>query len=264
MSAFRFSRKSLAIPYALYLALFVVAPLVVLLYYAFTDGQGRFTVQNLTHFFMDPNTMGTLFYSFAIAIVTTFVCLLLAYPIAYILATSNLKAKNVIVMLFVLPMWINFSLRVTALKEILTLIEGNLANFPFLNSVIGMTYDFLPFMILPLYTTISKIDHAYLEAARDLGAGDVQAFLKITLPLSVPGIISGVSMVFLPSMTNYVILDMLYNSTYIMGSLIGSYFSTYNWHGGSMIALILLFIICVFTLLGGSSEEDTVRGGVLL
>lgn len=264
MSAFRFSRKSLGIPYMLYLALFVVAPLFVLIYYAFTNGQGQFTLANLINFFADPNTMGTLVYSFAIAMVTTAVCLLMAYPIAYILATSQLKGKSVIVMLFVLPMWINFSLRLTALKEILTLLEGNLANYPFFNSVIGMTYDFLPFMILPIYTTIIKIDGAYLEAALDLGANDTQAFLKVTLPLSVPGIISGVSMVFLPAMTNYVILDMLYNSTYIMGSLIGSYFSAYNWHGGSMIALVLLFIICVFTLLNGSAEEDNMRGGALL
>lgn len=264
MKIFRFSRKSLGIPYALYLALFVVAPLLVLVYYAFTDGQGQFTPDNLTNFFTDPNTLGTLCYSFAIAIMTTVVCLMLAYPIAYILATSELKAKSVIVMLFVLPMWINFSLRITALKEILTLIEGNLANHPFFNSVIGMTYDFLPFMILPIYTTISKLDPALLEAARDLGAGEAQAFLKVTLPLSVPGIISGVSMVFLPAMTNYVVLDMLYNSTYIMGSLIGSYFSAYNWHGGSMIALILLAIICLFTLLLGDEEEGNVRGGALL
>ena len=103
-----------------------------------------------------------------------------------------------------------------------------------------------------------------IEAARDLGAGEVQAFLKVTLPLSVPGIISGVSMVFLPSMTNYVVLDMLYNSTYIMGSLIGSYFAAYNWHGGSMIALILLGIICLFTLVTGGTEEDNTRGGALL
>lgn len=264
MHIFRFSRKSLGIPYALYLALFVVAPLLVLIYYAFTNGQGQFTTNNMTNFFTDPNTLGTLCYSFAIAIVTTLVCLLLAYPIAYILATSQLKAKSVILMLFILPMWINFSLRITALKEVLTVLEGNLANHPFFNSVIGMTYDFLPFMILPIYTTISKLDHALLEAARDLGAGELQAFLKVTLPLSVPGIVSGISMVFLPAMTNYVVLDMLYNSTYIMGSLIGSYFSAYNWHGGSMIALILLAIICLFTLLIGGEEDTNVRGGALL
>ena len=144
------------------------------------------------------------------------------------------------------------------------MIEGNLAMFPFFNAFIGMTYDFLPFMILPIYTTISRLDDALREAAMDLGADSVQTFLKITLPLSVPGIISGISMVFLPAMTNYVILDMLYNSTYIMGSLIGSYFSAYNWNGGSMISLVLLAMICIFTLLTGGGEEETGRGGALL
>lgn len=263
MGKLSFSRKSLGIPYLLFLVLFVVAPLLVLFYYGFTNGQGQFTFENLTHFFTNPNTLGTLCYSLALAFVTTVVCLLLAYPTAYILATSKLRAKSVIVMIFVMPMWINFSLRITALKEVLTWIEGNLAYYPFLNSVIGMTYDFLPFMILPIFNTITKLDPALLEAARDLGAGEGGAFLKVTLPLSMPGIISGVSMVFLPAMTNYVVLDMLYNSTYIMGSLIGSYFSAYNWHGGSMISLILLAIICAFTLFSGEDEEN-VRGGALL
>ena len=264
MRKLSFSRKSLGIPYVLFLLVFVIAPLLVLFYYAFTDGQGQFTIANLTGFFTNPNTVGTLCYSFALAIVTTAVCLLLAYPIAYILAFSNMKSKSVILMLFVMPMWINFSLRITALKEVLTVLEGNLAMHPFLNAVIGMTYDFLPFMILPIYTTISKLDKALREAAMDLGASELETFLKITLPLSVPGIISGVSMVFLPAMTNYVVLDMLYNSTYIMGSLIGSYFAAYNWHGGSMIALILLGIICLFTLLTNGSEEENTRGGALL
>ena len=261
----KFSRKTLGIPYAVFLTLFVIAPLIVLFYYAFTNGQGQFTIKNLTDFFTDPNTLGTLVYSLAVALVTTCVCLLIAYPVAYILATSRLRAKSVIIMIFVLPMWINFSLRITALKEILTLIEGNLAFYPFLNSVIGMTYDFLPFMILPIYNTIVKLDASLNEAARDLGANARGAFFRVTLPLSAPGIVSGVSMVFLPAMTNYVVLDMLYNSTYIMGSLIGSYFAAYNWHGGSMIALILLAIICVFTLLTNSMEAGDARtGGELL
>ncbi len=265
MHVLKFSRKNLGIPYALFLLLFVVAPLAVLVYYAFTNGQGEPTIENLTGFFTDPNTLGTLFYSLAIALVTTAVCLLLAYPTAYILAFSKLKRKSVLLMLFIMPMWINFSLRITALKEILTLIEGNLAYHPFINAVAGMTYDFLPFMILPIYTTISKLDGSLIEAAKDLGADDVTAFLKVTLPLSAPGIVSGFSMVFLPAMTNYVVLDMLYNSTYIMGSLIGSYFAAYNWHGGSMIALILLAIICLFTCLTKGMEEDNQRmGGALL
>ena len=261
---YRFSRKHLAIPYALFLLVFVAAPLVVIVYYALTGSDGKPTARNFLNFFTDPNTLGTLLYSLILALVTTCVCLLIAYPVAYALAFSRLKARSVLVMLFIMPMWINFTLRLTALKEILTLIEGNLAFHPFLNSVIGMTYDFLPFMILPIYNQLERLDKSLLEAARDLGAGDAQSFLKITLPLSMPGVMSGIAMVFLPAMTNYVVLDMLYNSTYIMGSLIGSYFSAYDWHGGSMISLILLALICIFTLLTKSDEGENVRGGSLI
>ena len=266
MQIFKLSRKSLGIPYGIFLILFVVLPLLVLFYFAFTNGQGHFTLANLSDFFTDPNTLGTLFYSFAVALVTTALCLLLAYPAAYFLATSSLKQKEVLLLLFIMPMWINFSLRITALKEILTVIEGNLARYPFANAVVGMTYDFLPFMILPIYNTISRMDPSLIEAAKDLGANERHAFLKVTLPLSMPGVISGIAMVFLPAMTNYVVLDMLYNSTYIMGSLIDSYFSAYNWHGGSMIALILLAIIILFTILTGTDQDDRASGtgGALL
>lgn len=258
MSGF-FSRKQLGIPYGIFLILFVAAPLLVLFYYAFTNGSGQFTFSNLSGFFTDPNTLGTLVYSLALAVVVTLVCLVIAYPVAYILARSELKKKPVILMLFILPMWINFTLRITALREVMSLIEGNLAFYPFINTVIGMTYDFLPFMILPLYTVLDKMDKSVIEAAADLGADSYQTFIKIVLPLSVPGIISGISMVFLPAMTNYVVLDMLYNSTYIMGSLIGSYFSAYDWHNGSMIALILLVIICVVSLLSADDSDSAGR-----
>ena len=134
-----FSRRSLGIPYGIFLLIFVAAPFLVLVYYAFTDGTGQFTMANLLNFFTDPNTLGTLCYSFVLAIVTTLVCLLIAYPVAYILTQSHFRRTGVIIMLFVLPMWINFTLRITALKEILSLIEGNLAFYPFLNTVIGMT-----------------------------------------------------------------------------------------------------------------------------
>lgn len=262
---FKFSRKQLGIPYALFLILFVIAPLLVIIYYAFTNGQGEFTINNFTGFFTDMNTIGTLAYSMFIAVITTMVCLLIAYPLAYVLARSKMKKKSVLLMLFILPMWINFTLRLTAMKEVLTAIEGNLANYQFLNTIIGMTYDFLPFMILPLYTTLEKIDTKLIEASADLGANPRTTFFKVTLPLSVPGIISGVTMVFLPVMTNYVVLDMLYNSTYIMGSLIGSYFNAYDWNNGSMISIILLAIILVVTLLtnrfgDGTSES---RGAAL-
>lgn len=261
----RFSRKQLCIPYAAFLVIFVIVPLAVLLYYAFTNGKGSFSFANFANFFTSTNTLGTLFYSFALAAVTTLVCLAIAYPAAYILARSNIRKKYVLLMLFVLPMWINFTLRITALKEILSLLEGNIAEYPFLNSVTGMTYDFLPFMLLPLYTSLQKMDNSLLEAAADLGGNGVTVFLKVTLPLSVPGIISGVTMVLLPSMTNYVVLDMLYNSEYIMGSLIGSYFSAYDWHGGSMISLVLLAVIFVFTLITNrfSDKDANARGNVL-
>ncbi len=162
-------------------------------------------------------------------------------------------------------MWINFTLRITALKEILSFLEGNISAYPFLNSVIGMTFDFLPFMILPLYTSLLKLDNSLTEAASDLGANKLTVFLRVTLPLSVPGIISGVTMVLLPSMTNYVVLDMLYNSTYIMGSLIGSYFSAYDWHNGSMISLVLLVIIFIVTLITNRfSDKDAGNRGAIL
>ncbi len=258
---FRFSRKQLAIPYVIYMLLFVIAPLVIVFYYAFTDGNGQFTVSNFFRFFTDSNTMGTLCYSFCLALATTVVCLIIAYPLAYILARGNIKKRGILLMLYIMPMWINFTLRITALKEILTAIEGNLAYYPFINSVIGMSYDFLPFMILPLYTSFLKLDKELNEAAADLGANKVNVFLKVTLPLSIPGIISGVMMVFLPAMTNYVVLDMLYNSTYIMGSLIGSYFSAYDWHNGSMISVVLLLIILIITILTNRFGDESEGGG---
>jgi spermidine/putrescine transport system permease protein len=257
MKYLRFNRKQLCIPYAVFLIFFVIAPLLVIIYYAFTNAQGVFSLANFVSFFSSTNTLGTLLYSFALAIVTTLCCLIIAYPTAYILARSNLKKKHVLLLLFILPMWINFTLRITALKEILSAIEGNISSYPFLNSVIGMTYDFLPFMILPIYTSLLKLDKNLLEAASDLGANKISVFLRVTLPLSVPGIISGVTMVLLPSMTNYVVLDMLYNSTYIMGSLIGSYFNAYDWNNGSMISLVLLVIIFVVTLVTNRfSDKD--------
>jgi len=261
----RFNRSQLCLPYAVFLLLFVIAPLLVIIYYAFSNGQGKFTFDNFVGFFSSTNTLGTLLYSFALAIVTTLVCLLIAYPTAYLLARSGFKKQYVLLMLFVLPMWINFTLRITALKEVLTLIEGNISFHPFLNSVIGMTYDFLPFMILPLYTAFLKLDKNLLEAASDLGANKFIVFLRVTLPLSVPGIVSGITMVLLPSMTNYVVLDMLYNSTYIMGSLIGSYFSAYDWNNGSMISLVLLVIIFIVTLVTNrfSDKDNDARRTIL-
>lgn len=256
-----FTRKQLGIPYALFLVLFVILPLSVVLYYAFTNESGQFTVRNFIDFFSNAKTIGTLFYSMVIAVVTTFACLVLAYPTAYILAKGAFPHGAALMMVVVTPMWINFTLRITALKEILSVIEGNLAYYPFLNTVIGMTYDFLPFMILPLYTSILKMDSQLLEAAADLGATRWEIFWKVMLPLSMPGMVSGVTMVFLPAMTNYVVLDMMYNSTYIMGSLIGSYFSFYDWNNGSMISSIMLIMIALLSWISGRFGDSGSREG---
>lgn len=266
MSGYRDRRSCLGIPYMVFLVLFVALPVVILGCYAFTNGQGQFSLENFYGFFRDSRTLGTLFYSFIIALLTTAVCLLLAYPAALILAKGNLPRGGVLLTLFVLPMWINFTLRLTALREILTVLEGNLAYYPLVNTVVSMTYDFLPFMILPIYNTIARIDVCYLEAARDLGARPVDVLCKILIPLSMPGITSGITMVLLPAMTNYVVLDMMYNSTYIMGSLIGSYFAAYDWNNGSLISLILLALALAISALAGefADESGSKTGGVML
>lgn len=262
----KFSRKNLSIPYVIFLLLFVILPLLVVCYYALTDGQGQWTLQNFQNFFTNGKTLGTLLYSVIIALATTVVCLLVAYPTAYLLAKGPFRQGGVLLVLIVMPMWINFTLRITAVKEVLNVLEGNLAYYPFFNTIFCMTYDFLPFMIMPLYTSISKLDDQLWEAALDLGARWWQVMWKVIIPMSMPGIISGVTMVFLPAMTNYVVLDMVYNSTYIMGSLIGSYFSSYDWHNGSMISVILLLLIFVITGLSSrvTGEQTGQRGGVTL
>lgn len=258
----RTSRKwKLAIPYTIYMLFFVVMPLLVILYYGFTDDRGKLSFANAAQFFCNSRTMGTLVYSLAIGIIVTLLCLLIAYPVAYILAKGEYAKKHYFLVVFVLPMWINFTLRITALKEVLSLLEGNLAFYPFVNTIICMIYDFLPFMIMPLFNTISKIDPSMIEAAHDLGGNKWNTLWKVVVPLSIPGIISGITMVFLPAMTNYVVLDMVYNSTYIMGSLIGSYFNTYDWNNGSIISAILLMFIGLFTIFTGKIASAGVEEG---
>lgn len=245
----KFKRSMLGIPYVVFLVIFVLLPLAVVFVFAFTDGSGRFTFQNFLGFFRSSRTIATLVYSLFVALVTTVICLLIAYPTAMALARSGFRRKNILLLMAIVPMWINFTLRVTALKEVLDAIEGNLAYHPFLNTITGQVYDFLPFMILPLFNVLDEMDVSLIEAGRDLGADRRSIFFSVILPLSKPGIMSGITMVFLPAMTNYVVLDMLYNSTYIMGSLIGSYFNAYDWHNGSMISAILLLIIVLFSML---------------
>ncbi len=259
----RFSRKMLGIPYAVFLVFFVIIPMLIILFYAFTDKEMHLSFGNFIQFFSDPTKLSTIVYSLVIALITTAVSLLIAYPVAYILARSKMKKKFVILLLFVTPMWINFVLRINAIRELLGWI-GLLGEANYFNTILGMVYDFLPFMILPLYTTMLKIDESFYEASADLGANALTTFRRVTLPLSMPGIASGITMVFLPSMTNYVVSDMLGNSKVtIIGKFIYEYFGT-NWHMGSMVALILLIVVFLSTwLTGGFKEDETVRGANL-
>ena len=256
----RFSRKTLGIPYAVFLLFFVIIPMLVIIFYAFTDKEMHISFENFIRFFSDPTKLSTIVYSLVIALITTAVCLLIAYPVAYILARSKMKKKFVILLLFVTPMWINFVLRVNAIRELLNWI-GLLGEANYFNTIFGMVYDFLPFMILPLYTTLLKIDESLYEASADLGGNTFTTFTRITLPLSMPGIASGITMVFLPSMTNYVVSDMLGNSKVtIIGKFIYEYFGT-NWHMGSMVALILLIVVFLSTWLTGAFKEETTARG---
>ena len=261
MRKFYFSRTQLCIPYSVFLALFIIVPMLLILLYAFSDtdaaGNLYFSLNNFAEFFTSASKLQTLGVSVTIAFITTFFCLLIAYPVAYILARSGWKQTYVLLMLFILPMWLNFVLRITALRELLNMI-GFLGKYDYVNTVIGMVYDFLPFMILPLYNSLQKLDKSLLEAATDLGADPVHTFMHVTLPLSMPGILSGITMVFMPSMTNYVVSETLGNSNItILGKMIEEYFSTYDdMHMGSLISIILLVIIFITMLLSGGFKED--------
>ena len=265
-----FSRKLLAIPYALFLAVFVIIPLLIVLYYAFTNDEGRFTFEYVRVFFNESGeglkgflrsyNFRTIMLSFFISFMSTVVCLLIAYPVAYFIAHSKIKNKSMLLLLFIVPMWVNFVLRINALKELFVYLGtyNKSDAWNIVNTIIGMVYDFLPFMILPIYTTIIKIDKSYLEAAKDLGATPAKAFLKVTLPLSKAGIASGISMVFLPSMTNYVVSNYLtFRNVKIVGKLIDDYFMSDLWHDGSFIALMLLMFMFLVTWLTGGFKEES-------
>ena len=267
----RFSRKLLAIPYAIFLAVFVVVPLLIIVYYAFTDADGDFTFKNVQIFFsgsggdsfFESARFKTIVQSLFISFMSTLLCLLIAYPVAYVIANSKIKNKTGLLLLFIVPMWVNFVLRVNALKELLDWIGiYNKSNgWNLFNTILGMVYDFLPFMILPIYTTIIKIDKSYLEAARDLGASPVKAFVKVTLPLSKAGIMSGVSMVFLPSMTNYVVSNfMTFNHTKIIGAFIDECFQNDLWSIGSVTALLLLTLMFLITWATGGFDAQSESG----
>ena len=258
---FTFSRKQLCIPYGLFLALFVVLPLALIVFYAFTDQNGAISFDNFVRFFSSTTTISTLIISMLIALATTVICILIAYPVAYILARSNLNKGGTLLMLFIMPMWINFVLRAMAMKDLLTLI-GVFGFNNYVNVIIGMVYDYLPFMILPLYTVLTKMDKSLIEASKDLGASSLHTFTKVTFPLSMAGIASGATMVFMPTMTCYVISDTFGNGLItIVGKLIDEQFTTFqNWNFGSAMALVLLVIMLISMWISGSFKNDDTRG----
>ena len=259
-----FSRKQLCIPYGVFLACFVVIPLLLIVFYSFTDKNGNISLDNFIRFFSSATTLSTVIISILIALATTIICILLAYPVAYVLANSKLNKGGTLLMLFIMPMWINFVLRAMAMKDLLTL-TGIFGVNNYLNVIIGMVYDYLPFMILPIYTVLIKMDKSLIEASQDLGASPLKTFSKVTLPLSLSGIASGVTMVFMPTMTCYVISDTFGNGLItIIGKLIDEQFTTFqNWNLGSAMAMVLLVIMLVsMWVTGGFKNQDEKEGSL--
>lgn len=254
---FRFSRKHLMIPYALFLVLFVILPIILILFYAFTDGGGQLSLANLVKFFTDSTKLNVLFVSLLVGFGNTVICLIIGYPIAYLLANKKYNANKVIVMLFIMPMWINFVLRTGATRDLLVWIGLSGGKYPVLATMIGMVYNYLPFVILPLYTTMLKMDKSLIEAAGDLGATPSVAFVKTVIPLSMPGIISAATMVFMPTMSSYVISDVLSEGQItLFGNSIYLNFSQGQWNDGSFMAFILLVIIMVSMFLTKNVKKE--------
>ena len=250
------SRSTWAWPYAIFLLCLVALPLVLIGVYAFTNPNGEFTILNFVSFFTNSLYLNSFIYSIGIALITTIICLLLGYPAAYIMAMADFKTPHVIAMLFILPMWINFLLRTIATVELfhmfgLPLGEGAL--------IFGMVYDFLPFMIYPIYNTLQKMDTSLIEAAHDLGANRKHVFTKVTLPLSMPGIYSGIVMVFMPTVSTFAIAELLtHNKVTLFGSLIQRSFGEGGiamWNYGAALSLIMLIIIGLTSFFGGDKED---------
>ena len=261
--------KGIAVPYVIWMAIFVVAPLLIIVFYAFTSQAGGFTLENFSTMAQYTGVFGR---SFLLAIIATFICLLIGYPLSYWLAQESPAVRRVAMMLIMLPMWMNFLLRTYAWMSILEntgllnrlfqaiglidlvnhLCGTELQYFPMINTqgaiVLGMVYNFLPFMILPILSVLEKIDPKVIEAAQDLGANSFTVFRRVTFPLSLPGVLSGVTMVFIPSVSTFVISRLLGGGkSLLLGDLIEMQFmgTTYNPWLGSAIALVMMVIVLV-------------------
>ena len=246
-----------AVPYVVWMAIFVVAPIVIMVVYAFAGSEGGFTLDNFVQMGGYAAVFGR---SFKLALIATAICLLLGYPVAYLLSREGERFRRTAMVLIMLPMWMNFLLRTYSWVFLLerngffnTLLSSiGLPKLDIINTssavVLGMVYNFLPFMVLPIFSVIVKIDHRVIEAAQDLGADSVQVFRRVIFPLSLPGVLSGVTMVFIPAVSTFVISRLLGGGkSLLLGDLIEMQFlgSAYNPHLGSAISLVMMVIVLV-------------------
>ena len=255
--------RLMAVPYLFWSAAFIIIPLCMIFYYGLTDRSGAFTFENVAAI-SSPEHMKALITALVLSLISTVVCLALAYPLAMILAGRHVSQQSFIVLIFILPMWMNFLLRTLAWQTLLEktgVINSVLSFFglPTLNIIntpgaiiLGMVYNFLPFMVLPIYNTLAKIDDNVINAARDLGADNYQTLTKILLPLSVPGIVSGITMVFVPALTTFVISNLLGGSKILLiGNVIEQEFTKgSNWNLGAGLSMVLMiFILLSMTMI---------------
>ena len=260
-----FRPTAFSFPYLGVTLVFVIVPLVLVLVYAFQGEDGSFTGENFATVFTEPENLRQFAQTLGIAAVSTALCLLIAYPVAFVLASSPFNKMAILALLFIIPMWINFMLRILALQSLLTFI-GIKKSYG--AAVIGMVYDFFPYMLLPIYTVLSNMDKSYVEASRDLGANGVTTFFKVTLPLSLPGVISGISMMFMPIFSSYAITDMMGDaSSSVIGAKIDALFRYQNYgnygYGSALSFILLLVVLAVMTVgtLLGKKTDKAAKGG---
>ncbi len=265
----KLSRKILAAPYVFWSAAFIVIPLCMVFFYGLTDKTGAFTLENVLAI-ASPEHRKALFLSIGLSLAGTAICLLLAYPLAMILARRNTSRTSFIVLIFILPMWMNFLLRTLAWQTLLekTGVINSVLSFLHLPAldiintpyaiILGMVYNFLPFMVLPIYNVLVKIDPNVINAARDLGANGVQTFFRVTFPLSLPGVISGITMVFVPALTTFVISNLLGGSKILLiGNVIEQEFTQAgNWHLGSGLSIVLMIFIILNIVVTSIFDKD--------
>ena len=252
-------RSSWALPYFIFLLLFVALPLILVMVYAFQDGSGHFTLSNITKFFSDSDALGTFALSLEVAVENTLICILLGYPAAWILANKEYNRSAVTIVLFILPMWINALMRTLATTELFNMLGVTLGKGTLLY---GMVYDYLPFMIYPIYNVLNKMDKSYAEAAQDLGATPWKVFWKVVLPLSMPGVASGVLMVFMPTVSTFAISEFLTNNKIkLFGTIIQENINSSMWNYGAALSLMMRIIIGITSLFQGKDKE--VEGGMV-